>query len=71
MSGGQGGWGLGGPHPAPTKNFLPQTLCICCQGTEAKLEGVADLRSESFLVVFLKPRAKLAFGYDAQLAFIP
>ncbi|GAL93384.1 mobile element protein [Microcystis aeruginosa NIES-44] len=25
MSGGQGG-GLGGPHPAPPKNFLPQTL---------------------------------------------
>jgi hypothetical protein len=33
--------------------------------------GVADLRYESSLVGFLKPRPKLTFGYDAQLAFIP
>jgi len=35
------------------------------------LHGVADLRYESSLVGFLKPRSKLTFGYDAQLAFIP
>ncbi|CCI02286.1 hypothetical protein MICAC_3210001 [Microcystis aeruginosa PCC 9443] len=28
MSGGKGGWALGGPHPAPRKNFLPQTLIM-------------------------------------------
>jgi hypothetical protein len=33
--------------------------------------GVADLRYESSFVVFLKPRPKLTFGCDAQLAFIP
>ncbi|ELS47552.1 hypothetical protein C789_2668 [Microcystis aeruginosa FACHB-905 = DIANCHI905] len=33
--------------------------------------GVADLRYESSLVGFLKPRPKLTFGYDAQLAFMP
>ena len=33
--------------------------------------GLADLRYESSLVGFLKPRPKLTFGYDAQLAFIP
>jgi hypothetical protein len=34
------------------------------------LTGVADLRYESSLVGFLKPRPKLTFGYDAQLVLI-
>jgi hypothetical protein len=32
--------------------------------------GVADLRYESSFVGFLKPRSKLTFRCDAQLAFI-
>jgi hypothetical protein len=36
-----------------------------------KSAGVADLRAESSLVGFFKPRPKLTFRYDAQLAFIP
>ena len=39
--------------------------------TGGAIFGVADLRYESSLVGFLKPRPKLTFGYDAQLAFIP
>ncbi len=54
--------------PVPPPAYL--TVRRFCQIFGSNL-GVADLRYESSLVGFLKPRPKLTFGYDAQLAFIP